>query len=142
VLRRRPKGGSGSSADQTWTGAAELNYIEMSFARVPIFKACSRAELIRVARVTRIREYQTGANIIEEGAKGRDFFVVLDGEARVTRGGQEVATLHSGDFFGELALFDPAPRNATVTAVGKVRVAVSVLAGMARRLHELDSREL
>ena len=107
--------------------------------------------------VTRIREHSDGENVIEEGTKGRDFFVILDGKARITRGGQEVAMIERGDFFGELALFDPAPRNATVTAVGKLRLAVltqpqfhevlkeetirdHVLASMARRLHELDSR--
>ena len=110
-----------------------------------------------MARVTRIREHLDGEDVIEEGTKGRDFFVILDGKARITRGGQEVAIIDRGEFFGELALFDPAPRNATVTAVGKLRLAVltqpqfhevlkeetirdHVLAGMARRLHELDSR--
>src|SRR5262249_54064407 len=126
VLRRKSgKGGAGSDdGGGAWTGAAEVNYVEMSFARVPIFKACSRDELMRVARVTRIREHLDGDVIIHEGAKGRDFFVILEGSAKVTRSGQEVATLERGDFFGELALFDPAPRNATVTAVGKTRLAV------------------
>jgi CRP-like cAMP-binding protein len=159
MLRRRSSTSNAppDSVDSSWSGAAELNYIETSFARVPIFKACSRDELIRVARVTRIREHLDGEDVIEEGAKGRDFFVILDGKARITRGGQEVAVIERGEFFGELALFDPAPRNATVTAVGKLRLAVltqpqfhevlkeetirdHVLAGMARRLHELDSR--
>ena len=158
MLRRRSSNSNLSgSPEASWTGAAEINYVEMSFARVPIFKACSRDELIRVARVTRIREHLDGDDIITEGAKGRDFFVLLEGKARITRGGEEVATVERGDFFGELALFDPAPRNATVTAVGKVRLAVltqpefhevlkeetirdHILAGMARRLHDLDSR--
>ena len=160
MLRRRSgKGSAGSDDGGAWTGAAEVNYVEMSFARVPIFKACSRDELLRVARVTRIREHQQGDVIIHEGAKGRDFFVILEGTASITRGGQEVAKIDRGDFFGELALFDPAPRNATVTATSKLRLAVltqpefhevlkeetirdNILAGMARRLHELDSREL
>jgi CRP/FNR family cyclic AMP-dependent transcriptional regulator len=155
VLKRRSsrRGPDGEAP----AGAAEINYVEMTFARVPIFKACSRDELLRVARVTRVREYPASDVIINEGDKGRDFFVILEGSARVTRGDQEVAKLERGDFFGELALFDPAPRNATVTAVDKVRLAVltqhefhdvlkeetirdHVLAGMARRLHELDSR--
>src|SRR5262245_31001350 len=160
MLRRRSaKSGSASGVNEGWTGAAEINYVEMSFARVPIFKACSRDELMRVARVTRIREQEAGDVIIHEGAKGRDFFVLLEGEAVVTRGEKEVAQVKPGDFFGELALFDPAPRNATVTATTKVRLAVltqpefhdvlkeetirdSILAGMARRLHELDSRSV
>jgi CRP-like cAMP-binding protein len=157
MLRRRSSS-SLSGSDGSWTGAAEINYVEMSFAKVPIFKACSRDELLRVARVTRIREHQNGEDVIREGTKGRDFFVILEGKARITRGGEEVTMIERGDFFGELALFDPAPRNATVTAVGKLRLAVltqpefhevlkeetirdHVLAGMARRLHELDSRD-
>ncbi len=158
MLRRRSSSSLSGSTDGSWTGAAEINYVEMSFAKVPIFKACSRDELLRVARVTRIREHQNGDDVIREGTKGRDFFVILEGKARITRGGDEVTTIERGDFFGELALFDPAPRNATVTAVGKLRLAVltqpefhevlkeetirdHVLAGMARRLHELDSRD-
>jgi CRP-like cAMP-binding protein len=159
MLRRRSTRSSAQpGTNEGWTGAAEINYVEMSFARVPIFKACSRDELMRVARVTRIREHEPGDDIIHEGAKGRDFFVILEGEASVTRGGTEVAKLKPGDFFGELALFDPAPRNATVTATTKVRLAIltqpefhdvlkeetirdSILTGMARRLHELDNRE-
>jgi CRP-like cAMP-binding protein len=159
MLKRRSKKTSSlaGAPDASWSGAAEINYVEMSFARVPIFKACSRDELMRVARVTRIREHQPGDVVIHEGAKGRDFFVILEGEASITRGTEEVAILRRGDFFGELALFDPAPRNASVTAIGKLRLAVltqpefhdvlaeetvrdSILTGMARRLHELDSQ--
>ena len=104
MLRRRSSNTNLSgSPEASWTGAAEINYVEMSFARVPIFKECSRDELLRVGRVTRIREHLDGDVIIHEGAKGRDFFVLLEGKARITRGGEEVATIERGDFFGELA---------------------------------------
>lgn len=69
---------------------------------------------MRVARLTRIRDHQQGDVIVHEGAKGRDLYIILDGEVTVSRDDREVAVLRAGDFFRELALFDPAPRNATV----------------------------
>jgi CRP/FNR family transcriptional regulator, cyclic AMP receptor protein len=144
-------------AEATWSGADELKYLELAFAKVPMFSACTSEELIRVAAATTILEVPAGQVVIREGDAGHDFFVILRGDAQVARGGTDVATLGVGDFFGELALFDPAPRNATVTARTTLTVAVlsqpgfqAVLAertvrdhiflGMARRLHQLDSR--
>jgi CRP-like cAMP-binding protein len=137
---------------------AQLNYVEMSFSRVPMFSACTEEELMRVARVTQLRSVPSDTDVIREGETGaREFFVIMRGDARVSRGGHDVGTLGAGDFFGELALFDPAPRNATVTATSDLALAVlsqpafhdalaetairdNVLAGMARRLHDLDAR--
>jgi CRP-like cAMP-binding protein len=138
------------------TGAAEVNYLELSFAKVPIFSACSTAELMRVAALCTLFDARPGEAVVTEGEIGFDFYVILRGDALVTRGGVEVGRLTSGDFFGELALFDPAPRNATITAVGDLSLAVlskpafrevlqdapvreNVFLGMARRLHELDA---
>ena len=139
-------------------GSPEMTYLEISFAKVPIFSACTPDELMHVAGATTLRAVAPGMAVIVEGELGaREFFVILTGEAVVTRGGHEVGTLGAGDFFGELALFDPAPRNATVTAATDLSLAVlslpafrealaeesirdSVLTGMARRLHDLDAR--
>ena len=138
-------------------GNVELNYLELSFAKVPIFSACSSEELLRVARVCTFRDAAPGTRIVVEGEPGTEFFVILKGDVSVTRGGVEVGRLAAGDFFGELALFDPAPRNATVTALGPMSIAVlskpafrrvleeapirdNIFLGMARRLHELDGK--
>jgi CRP-like cAMP-binding protein len=136
-------------------GEAQLNYLELSFAKVPVFSACSPEELLVVAKVCTTRPAAPGEAIVTEGEPGHEFFVILKGEATVTRNGTEVGRLVAGDFFGELALFDPAPRNATITASGPLSLAVlskpafkrvleqaairdNLFLGMARRLHQLD----
>jgi CRP-like cAMP-binding protein len=146
----------GEAAPAPTSGAAEVNYLELSFAKVPIFSACSPSELMRIAASCTLLDPRAGEAIITEGDIGFEFYVILRGDAMVTRGGDEVGRLTTGDFFGELALFDPAPRNATVTAIGEMSLAVltkpafkealqdapvreSVFLGMARRLHELDA---
>lgn len=49
-------------------------------------------------------------------------FVVLTGEAKVTRGGRKVGEVVPGDFFGELSAIDGGPRTASVVATTPVRV--------------------
>ncbi len=61
---------------------------------------------------------------MSEGSTGSEFFVIIDGDATVSRRGRKVATLGPGDAFGELALLDKAPRNATVTAQTPMEVVV------------------
>lgn len=63
-----------------------------------------------------------GERLMREGANGYSFFVILAGEAEVTRGGETVVRLVTGDFFGEAAVLDRARRNASVTAVTEMVV--------------------
>ena len=42
--------------------------------------------------------------LAREGEIGQEFFVIVDGEVSVSKGGQEIRRLSSGDFFGEIAL--------------------------------------
>ena len=60
----------------------------------------------------------------EQGDRGREFFVLLEGEADVTKDGDTINTMRGGDFFGEIALVTKMPRTATVTATTDVRVLV------------------
>ena len=69
------------------------------------------------------------------GARGDAFYVVLDGQARVETPAGHAHALEPGDFFGELALLDGAPRSATVTASGELttlRIGQSAFAKMLR----------
>ncbi len=131
---------------------------EMYLKEVPMFTACSPDEISALAGLASPRAVDAGTHLVREGTEGDEFFVMMMGEATVTRGGNEIAILDPGDYFGELALFDPAPRNATVTAKVPCTTAVlqrdsfqwaldasptfrdALLRGMARRIHSLDAK--
>ena len=84
---------------------------------VALFSACTDRELDRLARHAEIVDFTAGDVLMSEGETGHEFFVIVDGEVGVTSGGTTVAKLGAGSYVGELALLDPGPRTATVTAL-------------------------
>jgi CRP-like cAMP-binding protein len=136
------------------TPTAQLDHLKT----IPLFSYCSRKELRTLgARSIGVR-VPAGQTLIQQGDRGGEFFVVLAGQAQVSRDGAVVDTVGPGDFFGELAVLDHAPRNATVTATDPMEVLVfsrsdfetvlfdaplmtrRLLTGLARRLRGLDQR--
>jgi CRP-like cAMP-binding protein len=128
-----------------------------TLATVPLFSACSKKELALVAKGAERLSVAAGKVIVTEGAAGTEFFVILSGTARVERSGRDVATLGAGSFFGDLALLDRAPRNASVIAASPMELAKvgqrafdellevpgfskKLLAGLARRLRQADAK--
>ena len=91
-------------------GAVEL------LKRVPLFSDLDRKELERVANSMKERIFGAGETVTAEGQSGVGFFVIADGEAKVTVGGQERRRLGPGDYFGEVALLNESSRTATITA--------------------------
>jgi len=92
--------------------------------RVPLFAGCSKSELRALAKSTDEIDLREGTVMTREGRPGREFFVLIEGTARVTKDGQQVAELKGGDWFGEIALITNRPRTATVTATSAVDVLV------------------
>ena len=85
-------------------------------AGVPLFHGLSRRELQEVAQAGDKVRAEAGRELVTEGRVGREFFLILDGEATVRRGDTKVANLGPGQYFGELSLLHRGPRSATVTA--------------------------
>lgn len=71
------------------------------------------------------KEYEQGEIIIRQGNPGDSMYVIQEGEVEVLFERNDdslpLAVLREGDFFGEMALFDPGIRSATVRALGRVR---------------------
>jgi pyruvate,water dikinase len=88
--------------------------------RVPFFANMSPRDVERIASLFKERRFAAGETVTKEGAGGAAFFVIESGEATVTVGGRERATLKEGDYFGEIALIDEGARTATITATGEL----------------------
>jgi CRP/FNR family cyclic AMP-dependent transcriptional regulator len=133
-----------------------LHRSTVALAGVPLFVGFSKRHLQRLAEATDEVRFDRGERIVEEGNPGETLFVLLEGQAKVVRGGKLRTELVPGDFFGEVSVLDGGPRTATVVAETPVaalrlfrstvlelvaaepRLALSLLEGIARRIREID----
>jgi CRP/FNR family cyclic AMP-dependent transcriptional regulator len=83
---------------------------------VRLFAELDERELEQLARQMHERRFPEGADVTSEGAGGAGFFVIAEGSADVTVGGEHRASIGPGDFFGEIALIDTGVRSASITA--------------------------
>lgn len=125
---------------------------------VPLFAGLDPRELRELAASMKERIFKEGQVIAVEGQSGIGFFVIADGTATVSQGGQDRATLGPGDHFGEIALIDDGIRTASVTADSQLKaygltswefrplvesnatIAWKLLQTMAERLREAERR--
>ena len=84
--------------------------------KVPMFSTLSNRHLLEIARHTELVPVKPGEVLARQGAKGLEFFFIVDGKAQVQKNGKRIRQLTSGDFFGEISLIDQEPRTATVIA--------------------------
>jgi CRP-like cAMP-binding protein len=89
--------------------------------RSPLFEGLSRKQLAVIARLTDDLDVPGGTVLCKEGSRGREFFVIIEGEADVRQNGRRLRKLGPGEFFGEIALLERVKRTATVTAVTPLR---------------------
>ena len=127
---------------------------------IPIFAKCGRSGLEQVAQLVDEVDLPDGHVLIREGQSGHEMFIVVSGQARAERRGRKVADFGPGAVFGEMALISEGPRNATITAVGPLRVMVvghrefhslmdlhpdfrmQILEGLANKVRALEESEI
>ena len=109
--------------------------------RAPLFEGLSNKELRELARATEDLKIEAGTVLCKEGSLGREFFVIVDGIAEVTKAGKRLATRQAGEFFGEIALITTTKRTATVTAKTPIRCFILTRGDFRRVLDESPSVE-
>ena len=94
-----------------------------ALALVPLFQSLSARHQRRIADLAEEERMMEGATIVREGDIGDTFYVILEGEAKVSsKSGRIVNRMRPGDFFGEISLLDGGPRTATVVAATPMKL--------------------
>eukprot|EP00928_Gymnodinium_smaydae_P042424 TRINITY_DN28570_c0_g2_i1.p1 TRINITY_DN28570_c0_g2~~TRINITY_DN28570_c0_g2_i1.p1 ORF type:complete len:795 (+),score=137.20 TRINITY_DN28570_c0_g2_i1:68-2386(+) len=96
--------------------SSTLNFL----AEVQLFKRLPLDERPALASCAEDISFAPGQVIIKQGDEGHEFFVIKSGTATVTVDGKQVASLDSGDYFGENALLRDEPRSATIVAATQI----------------------
>ena len=116
--------------------ARKFKEIVMRSSRQQLLKTLRSVEVLRELTLSQLQrlydalsevKVTDGTYIIKEGDSGTDFFVIMEGQAKVLKKGpsgaeEQVMLLNQYDYFGERALLNAAPRAASVVAVGIVKV--------------------
>ncbi|MGC9530421.1 MAG: Crp/Fnr family transcriptional regulator [Candidatus Bipolaricaulaceae bacterium] len=126
--------------------------------KVPLFSQFGDRKLRALLKTAKEREFSPGEPIVREGdASNVGFYLILEGQVEVKRGDNVLSRLGAGQFFGEMAVLDGAPRSADVVAAAPTRclaltswdfkalvdtypdIAMGVIAELARRLRETSA---
>jgi CRP/FNR family cyclic AMP-dependent transcriptional regulator len=89
---------------------------------IPLFEEVGDEELAQIAPFAQEVSVEAGKVLVREGDFSYEFMAIEEGTAEVSRGGEHVADLGPGDFFGEVGLLEKTLRNATVTAKSPMRL--------------------
>jgi CRP-like cAMP-binding protein len=89
---------------------------------LPLFEGVSDEDLRNIAPFVSEVSVSEGKHLVAEGDYSYQLMAIEDGEAEVQRGGEHVADLGPGDFFGEAGLIEKDRRNATVVAKTPMRL--------------------
>ena len=120
---------------------ARRRMYESFLEEVPLLASLTSYERSKIADALETHKYPPGSTIIREGDVGESFFILETGEAEVFKrsgGTRPVHKYKKGDYFGELALLNDAPRAASVVSATDVKVATLGKDGFQRLLGPVE----
>jgi len=114
---------------------------ESFLEEVPLLSSLTKYERSKIADALDPQKYPEGTTIIKEGDAGEAFYLLESGEAEAFKEGTSnpVKAYKKGDYFGELALLNDAPRAASVISKTEVKVATLGKDGFQRLLGPVES---
>ncbi len=131
---------------------------DLDLSKIWLFSTSSGKDLRMIRKALEEVTVPPGRVLCEQGTIGREFFLIVEGQAAVKRNNRKAATLGPGQYFGELALLDRRPRSASVISETEMKLLIlgqrqfngvldavpplsrKMLAAMATRLREADSK--
>ena len=113
--------------------------------KIPLFSDLDPAPFVELIERCRLLTLNRGQQVFRQGSTGDSFFVICSGSVRVLRegatGARELALLHEGSFFGEMAILSDAPRVATVESASEdtllLEISTSLLNDLSARYPQL-----
>src|SRR4051794_35236547 len=108
-------------------------------AKIPLFSDLSEEDLRALATYADEVTVSEGKHLVDQGGYAYDLFVIFEGTAQVIVGGDTVAELGTGDFFGEAGVLEKQQRNATVVATSRMRLVTLTGWDLRRMRRQLSS---
>jgi len=110
---------------------SDYDMLARTLRRVDFFKPLDLDQLAKAIPFILLFGYESGEKVFKQGTEGDAFYIVLEGKVDVKVSKlplglfpSTVATLETGGFFGEMALFSKEKRNASVVTNGPARLFV------------------
>lgn len=99
------------------------------FDNIPLFTGLGKKDLDTVARHTVAKTFPAHTLLIRERDKSDSLYIILYGKVKIyvsdNEGDEAILNIQGpGDFFGEMALLDDAPRSASAMTMEPTRVAI------------------
>lgn len=116
-----------SAVDETALKRLPRDTLAVSVLKLPFLRQIALCQnwhfqaVERFATLSTINDVAAGSVIFPENQFNREFFVIFEGKAQVTRKGRRIGQIRLGDFFGEIGLLQNSPSNAQVSAKQEAR---------------------